>query len=1158
MPDRHGDAATPARTGRAGRGPRTNPARSPVGRHVRPGSPAPDDLPLAPESADLFDPPIDTAAAEEERRAIFASLLAEDPFEDEEPELPAGPPPYVTAVLVAHDGARWLPTTLAGLRVQTRAPDRVVAVDTGSEDASGRFLERAFGAEDVVRLPRGSSYGAAVEAALAARPVPDAGAERREWVWLLHDDSAPHATALERLLDHAGHNPSIGVLGAKAVDWDHPDRLVDVGLSTDAAGRRVTYLDRGELDQGQHDQPRDVLAVGTAGALVRRDVWDALGGFDPDLPVLREDVDFGWRAHRSGHRVVIVPAARVRHARALLAGTRHSAHVRESVRRTDRAHALFVGVANTSLLRLPRSLAGALVRCLVLLLTRRPSAAWDELLAGLALLTGARRLVAARRRRRGRFSAPASAVRPYLGHSAARVRALLLATTDRLSGSGELAVGSDLDDESVPDDDSGVVRRVFLRPVVGLVVGLTLVALIADRHLLHGGALVGGRLLAMPGGATDLWHAYVAGWHDVAAGSGSPAAPWLPVVAVVSYPFGANPALAMTVLVLGAVPLAGLSAWFATRRAHLGPALRCWAAVTYALLPPVTGAVDGGRFDTVVAVVAAPLLVAGAARMLRRGGRPNHAFALGLGLAVTAAFAPPVWTIAALVLAVAVAASWLRVPGSGTDTVRTALRRTRDAVLVLVTPALALIPWTFSVPAHPQALLTGLGVPGGLAATTGRAAGAAQLLLLSPGGHTPVPLWFVAPLLVAAVVATLRTGRTVVALAAWAVVGGALGVGLAAARIAVGPGTPPAHGDVGTALAVAGAGVLAAALVAARDARRALRSAAFGVRQPLVALLAVACLAVPAASAGWLLARGSGTPLHRQDVSSLPPNVVDDARYNDPGQRVLWLRDERGALGYALEPVVGSRAGDEDLRGSGTTRTLLDALVADLGSDRGTDAAETLATFHIRYVALESSAAGTFAPVLDRQPALSRYALPGSALLWRVLVPSARAEVLTGPVAAAAAAPEPASAPLGRGPLVSQLRTAPVVPVASGRTGVSATVPAGQGRRLLVLADSASPHWHATVDGRPVPGVLAWGWAQAFALPAGSGHVVVRYDDTARHAELWAQLGVLLVLVVLAAPGVRRYEDEPPGPVAASLDPDEMWDLDDLADDASDHEGVRP
>ncbi|MGH3743904.1 MAG: glycosyltransferase family 2 protein, partial [Mycobacteriales bacterium] len=325
MPDRQDASSRDRATVRpARRGGRVRPAADDAGRT------APADLPDVDADADAD--AIDTSAAEAERRAIFASLLAADPFEDEQPEPPEGPPPYVTAVLVCHDGDPWLPTTLAALRLQTRQPERVVAVDTGSVDASTRILTRAFGSSRLVRLPRDSGYGTAVEAALQTQEVHAAErAGRREWIWLLHDDSAPDPTALERLLDHAARNPSIAVLGAKAVDWSHPDRLVDVGLSTDGAGRRETSLEHAELDQGQHDQPRDVLAVGTAGALVRRETWDALDGFDPGLPILREDIDFGWRARRSGRRVVVVPAARVRHARATLSGQRESTHVRGSV-----------------------------------------------------------------------------------------------------------------------------------------------------------------------------------------------------------------------------------------------------------------------------------------------------------------------------------------------------------------------------------------------------------------------------------------------------------------------------------------------------------------------------------------------------------------------------------------------------------------------------------------------------------------------------------------------------------------------------------------------------------------------------------------------------------------------------------------------------------
>ena len=92
--------------------------------------------------------------------------------------------------------------------------------------------------------------------------------------------------------------------------------LLEVGVTIARSGRRETMLERRERDQGQHDGVRRVLAVGTAGMLVRRDVWDELGGFDPRLPLLRDDVDLGWRANLAGHRVVCVTDAVVGHAEA--------------------------------------------------------------------------------------------------------------------------------------------------------------------------------------------------------------------------------------------------------------------------------------------------------------------------------------------------------------------------------------------------------------------------------------------------------------------------------------------------------------------------------------------------------------------------------------------------------------------------------------------------------------------------------------------------------------------------------------------------------------------------------------------------------------------------------------------------------------------------
>ena len=72
----------------------------------------------------------------------------------------------VTAVIVAHDGAAWLPHVVQSLLDQTRPVQRVVAVDTGSRDRSGSLLVGLLGQGSVFGMDRSSGYGAAVTRAL--------------------------------------------------------------------------------------------------------------------------------------------------------------------------------------------------------------------------------------------------------------------------------------------------------------------------------------------------------------------------------------------------------------------------------------------------------------------------------------------------------------------------------------------------------------------------------------------------------------------------------------------------------------------------------------------------------------------------------------------------------------------------------------------------------------------------------------------------------------------------------------------------------------------------------------------------------------------------------------------------------------------------------
>ncbi len=175
----------------------------------------------------------------------------------------------VTVLLVSHDGARWLPPVLEGLEAQTRPVDRAIAVDTGSRDGSVDLLRGLLEDESVLEVPGSTGYPAAVAHALEHVPEVD-----DEWVWLLHDDSLPAPDALEQLLAAAEEHPEAAVLGPKLREWPSLRRLLEVGLTITGTGHRETGLERGEYDQGQHDDVRRVLAVNTAGMLVRRRVLE--------------------------------------------------------------------------------------------------------------------------------------------------------------------------------------------------------------------------------------------------------------------------------------------------------------------------------------------------------------------------------------------------------------------------------------------------------------------------------------------------------------------------------------------------------------------------------------------------------------------------------------------------------------------------------------------------------------------------------------------------------------------------------------------------------------------------------------------------------------------------------------------------------------------
>ncbi len=226
--------------------------------------------------------------------------------------LPTSRAPLVSVIVPAYGQ---VPATLRCLRAiaasETETPFEVILAEDASGDPEVALLDQVVGLRLLRRDTNLGFLHNCNEAALHARG---------RYLLFLNNDTEPLPGFLDALLRAAEALPDVGLVGSRL--------LFPNGRLQEAGG--IIWQDGTGWNYGRGDDPalpqyntlRDTDYVSGASILLRRDLFEALHGFDPAFaPAYYEDVDLAFRLRARGLRVIYQPSSVVIHHEGLSHGT---------------------------------------------------------------------------------------------------------------------------------------------------------------------------------------------------------------------------------------------------------------------------------------------------------------------------------------------------------------------------------------------------------------------------------------------------------------------------------------------------------------------------------------------------------------------------------------------------------------------------------------------------------------------------------------------------------------------------------------------------------------------------------------------------------------------------------------------------------------------
>ncbi len=214
--------------------------------------------------------------------------------------------PLVSIILVNWNGKHCLELCLRSLAAVTYAPKEIILVDNASTDGSVAWVRVYDKNVRIIEQKENLGFAGGHDAGLRAA--------RGDLLLLLNVDTVVEPSFLTYLVKRLQDDQAIGVMQPKVM-LEEDRRLIDsIGSFFLPSGLLYHYGREKNETLPQYNAPLDIFSAKGVCMLIRREVIDRVGLFDPKYFAYFEETDFCMRVWLAGWRVSFEPASRIYHA----------------------------------------------------------------------------------------------------------------------------------------------------------------------------------------------------------------------------------------------------------------------------------------------------------------------------------------------------------------------------------------------------------------------------------------------------------------------------------------------------------------------------------------------------------------------------------------------------------------------------------------------------------------------------------------------------------------------------------------------------------------------------------------------------------------------------------------------------------------------------